>query len=294
MTDGIFEDTPVFLLTPEERDEKIGEVIQIYGPFISIDATKPVAVNGNMEFYREHDLSSIFLTTGGDRDKLRDTAEKSNGVHIIIPNASKHVMGLQTIVQDFSYINEGELDGFNLYARESHQGPQPEIGFKGKADTSGTAKVMLEHYRRMGASCDQINKIRLMEDQLKLGVPEEFITSHGWHTYWLYNVENGNPTLSELGDVMWDFVSKDKVFQGYNTMSNAVLGECSSISPDKTVFFDVIKDDYGKSLMITHNINGKAVYVNGALYDALPFAQRKIEEGVKGKAYMMEHISKAD
>jgi 4-hydroxy-tetrahydrodipicolinate reductase len=80
---------------------------------------------------------------------------------------------------------------------ESHQ--------KGKADTSGTAKAMVEkldgspgYFNQLGIPFrkDQIRMIREPEEQLRLGVPEDALTGHGWHTYTLH---------SEDGTVLFQF-----------------------------------------------------------------------------------------
>src|SRR3989344_3461630 len=62
---------------------------------------------------------------------------------------------------------------------------------KGKADTSGTAKAMVGYFNTLGIpfSVEQIRMIRDPQQQVAMGVPEEALTGHGWHTYTLKSKE---------------------------------------------------------------------------------------------------------
>jgi len=62
---------------------------------------------------------------------------------------------------------------------ESHQ--------KSKRDTSGTARAMVGYFNRLGIPfrVDQIEMIRDPDLQRGIGVPEEHLNGHGWHTYGL-------------------------------------------------------------------------------------------------------------
>ena len=63
------------------------------------------------------------------------------------------------------------------------------------------------------------------------------------------------------------------------------------LSSDETVGFSM-RYISGVMAALSHNINGRDVYVDGTLYDAIPFVQKKIDAGEKGKAYTMVDISK--
>jgi len=68
--------------------------------------------------------------------------------------------------------------GYSLEVKESHQ--------NGKADTSGTAKAMVRYFNNLGTpfSEDDIVKERNPELQKNdWGIPEAYLTGHGWHTY---------------------------------------------------------------------------------------------------------------
>jgi 4-hydroxy-tetrahydrodipicolinate reductase len=65
-----------------------------------------------------------------------------------------------------------------LEIKESHQ--------QGKADTSGTAKAMIGYFNDLGIpfSKDQITMERDPGIQRsEWGVPEPYLSGHGWHTY---------------------------------------------------------------------------------------------------------------
>jgi 4-hydroxy-tetrahydrodipicolinate reductase len=73
----------------------------------------------------------------------------------------------------------GLFAGYRLTVRESHQ--------RGKADTSGTARALVGCFNAMGVAFDerQIEMLRDPEAQRRLGVPEDHLAGHGWHTYTL-------------------------------------------------------------------------------------------------------------
>lgn len=52
------------------------------------------------------------------------------------------------------------------------------------------------------------------------------------------------------------------------------------VSPDGTVVFE-----------FTHNVNGRDVYAEGTL-DAIAFLDKKVKEGVQGKAFTMIDVLK--
>ena len=68
---------------------------------------------------------------------------------------------------------------YTMEITESHQSM--------KADTSGTAKAMVGHFKQMGPEfeMDQIKMLRETEEQKAFGVPEEYLNGHAWHTYTL-------------------------------------------------------------------------------------------------------------
>lgn len=73
----------------------------------------------------------------------------------------------------------GAFQGYTLEVLESHQ--------RTKADTSGTAKAVVQSFLELGLegfTVEQIQKVRNRADQVsKMHVPEEFLDGHAFHTY---------------------------------------------------------------------------------------------------------------
>lgn len=170
----------VKLLRPENRDQAIGEIKKLFGSFICVDYTHPTAVNDNAEFYCQHRLPFVMGTTGGDRQRLMDTVKQAALPAVIAPNMAKQIVGLQAIMEFAANEFPGLFAGYSLDVKESHQ--------MGKADTSGTAKAMVQYFNDMGVtfSAQDIRMERNPERQKSdWGIPEEHIGGHAWHTYTL-------------------------------------------------------------------------------------------------------------
>ena len=119
-------------------------------------------------------------TTGGDRDTLLYTVEKSDIAAVIAPNMAKQIVGFQAMMAWGADTFPGLFKGYDITIRESHQ--------KGKADTSGTAKAMVGYFDKLGLKCtaQDIEQERDPDKQRHdWGIPEEHLGGHGWHTYTL-------------------------------------------------------------------------------------------------------------
>jgi 4-hydroxy-tetrahydrodipicolinate reductase len=174
------ENSSIRLIRPEHKESEIAGIKQSHGAFLSVDYTHPSAVNQNAEFYCKYELPFVMGTTGGDRTQLEKTVLASSIVAVIAPNMAEPIVGLQAMVEFAADTFPNLFKGYHLEIRESHQ--------KGKADTSGTAKSMIGYFRKLGIaySEDQIIKVREPDIQKsQLGIPEEYLTGHGWHTYTL-------------------------------------------------------------------------------------------------------------
>ncbi len=169
----------ITIVSPETRDEKIKEIKAEQGEFITIDFTHPSAVNINGEFYIANELPFIMGTTGGDRDKLMSDVSTSELYSVIAPNMAKQIVGLQAMLENMNSTFPGIYKDYTLTVIESHQ--------KTKADTSGTAKAIVDTFNKMGIkpfSVDEIELVRIEEQQMEvMNVPEEFLTGHAFHTY---------------------------------------------------------------------------------------------------------------
>ncbi len=168
------------LVRPDIRDEKIKQIKTQYPKFIAIDYTHPTAVNGNALFYTQNQIPFVMGTTGGDRDALENTVKNSNTPSVIAPNMAKQIVGFQGMMEYAAKTFPDLFAGYSLKVVESHQ--------QMKADTSGTAKAIVDCFNGLGANFDisQIEKIRdpkIQENEWK--IPKAHLGGHGWHTYTL-------------------------------------------------------------------------------------------------------------
>lgn len=184
-------ETAVRLIRPDEKEEAIADIKEKEGEFISIDYTHPTAVNGNARFYCDNNLPFVMGTTGGDREQLEKTVLESKTTAVIAPNMAKQIVGFQAMMAYAAETFPGIFKDYTLTITESHQST--------KADTSGTAKAMVSYFNQMGIpfSPDEIVMVRAPEIQTgQLGIPEEYVGGHGWHTYSL---------VSKNGTVAFEF-----------------------------------------------------------------------------------------
>ena len=168
----------VKLIKPNERREAIESIKEAEGTVICVDYTHPSAVNDNASFYCENGLPFVMGTTGGDRAALVETVQKSDAAAVIAPNMAKQIVAFQAMMEYAAETFPDVFKGYGLEIKESHQ--------QGKADTSGTAKAMVGYFNQLGSpfAKDQIRMERDPEVQrTEWGVPEPYLSGHGWHTY---------------------------------------------------------------------------------------------------------------
>jgi len=168
------------LIGPDNADNDIGAIIEKSAPFICIDYTHPSAVNANAKFYCRHNLPFVMGTTGGDRDKLVQTAEGSSISAVIAPNMAKQIVGFQAMMAHAAENFPGLFNGYSLKVKESHQ--------HGKADTSGTAKAMVGYFNDLGMPCALEDIVQQRDPELQQsdwGIPKAYLSGHAWHTYTL-------------------------------------------------------------------------------------------------------------
>ena len=165
----------VTLFKPSERTD-MPECFIAHPPDICIDYTHPSAVASNIDFYIQNNLPFVMGTTGV-RPELEDKVRRSNISAVIAPNMAKPIVTLQAMMKYAADTFPDAFKGYTLSIVESHQ--------QGKADTSGTAKAMVEYFNRMGIpfTKDQIKMIRKPRVQEAMDVPKEHLKGHGWHTY---------------------------------------------------------------------------------------------------------------
>lgn len=180
ITQVAVDQTTVTLLKPSEREDNINEILESYPGCICVDYTHPTAVNDNAKFYVGHKIPFVMGTTGGDRQGLENIVNNGSVPAVISPNMAKQIVGLQAMLEYGANTFPQLFKGFTLSVKESHQ--------QAKADTSGTAKALVACFNQLGTdfNISNIEKIRDPEIQkADLGVPEQFIEGHGWHTYTL-------------------------------------------------------------------------------------------------------------
>jgi 4-hydroxy-tetrahydrodipicolinate reductase len=170
----------ITLIKPDARKTAIEEIRHQFGDFIAIDYTHPSAVNANARFYIHHHIPFVMGTTGGDRQKLETEVSQGNVPAVIAPNMAKQIVGFQAMMAFAADQFPGLFKGYTLEIKESHQ--------QGKADTSGTARAMVEYFNLLGVDFkpEQIQQIRDPDVQKnQWQVPEKYLSGHGWHTYTL-------------------------------------------------------------------------------------------------------------
>jgi 4-hydroxy-tetrahydrodipicolinate reductase len=166
------------LITPNDRENLIKKIIDEFMPFVSVDYTHPSCVNSNAEFYIMHDLAFVMGTTGGDREKLIKDVDNAKLSCVIAPNMAKQIVALQLMLENMQNNFPDLYKNYKLSVTESHQ--------KTKADTSGTAKAIVDTFNQTGIkqiSYDDIQKIRNEEEQVNFGVPPDYLSGHAFHTY---------------------------------------------------------------------------------------------------------------
>lgn len=165
----------------DSQNAAVAEMQTKYGKsLIIIDFTHPTAVNPNVDIYTERKCPFVMGTTGGDRAKMMKVTTDSETYAVIAPNMCKQIVAFQATMARMASDFPNAFGGYKMTLVESHQST--------KADTSGTAKAMVESFNQLGVdpfSVDEIQKIRDPEEQERFGVPKEHLNGHAWHTYTL-------------------------------------------------------------------------------------------------------------
>ena len=179
----------VRLVPASQREELVSAVEGLKtacGPknLIAIDFTHPSAVNANGKFYAEMNIPFVMGTTGGDREQLIGDMDEAKHFCVIAPNMAKQIVALQAGLEDLAKNFPGAFEGYKMHVRESHQ--------KTKADTSGTAKAIVDSLKQLSDDDFQVSdieKIRDDKESIDFGVPEEGLKGHAFHTYTLTSAD---------------------------------------------------------------------------------------------------------
>lgn len=137
---------------------------------LCIDYTHPSAVNSNANFYVKNAIPFVMGTTGGDRDQLMRDMQDAKHFAVIAPNMGKQIVAMQAALEDLSSKFPSAFSGYTLKVKESHQ--------KTKADTSGTAKAVIDSLKKLSDDnfeYDDIQMVRDDDEAVAFGVPEDSI-----------------------------------------------------------------------------------------------------------------------
>jgi len=171
------------------RDDDAGAVLESlkakHPGMIVVDYTLPAAINANADFYVKHATPFVMGTTGGDRAALLAGVKAAGHFAVIAPQMGKQVVAFQAAMKLMAESFPGAFKGYKLTVTESHQ--------SSKIDTSGTAKAIVESFNDLGCDFDisQVELVRDVPTQIgRMGVPEEFLLGHAYHTYRLTSPDN--------------------------------------------------------------------------------------------------------
>ena len=156
---------------------------------VVVDYTLPAAVNANADLYVKHAQPFVMGTTGGDRVKLLEDVATSGVPAVIAPQMGKQVVAFQAAMKLMATNFPGAFKGYTLTVTESHQ--------SSKVDTSGTAKAIVESFNELGCGFDIKDAVLVRDVPTQIapipngmGVPEEHILGHAFHTYRLTSPDN--------------------------------------------------------------------------------------------------------
>lgn len=168
---NIFDEDQINLMFKKIKDK--------YENIIIVDFTIPSAVENNISLYCRQELNFIIGTTGITIEKVIKVIKNTNINAVISPNMGKQIVAIQAMFEYISNTFPKCFEGYSLRIKESHQ--------QGKLDTSGTAKLLAGYLKELGADFDieEIEKVRDPERQIEMGIPEDYLDGHGWHTYTL-------------------------------------------------------------------------------------------------------------
>lgn len=180
----------VALQPPSEHSKSLERMRSKYERLIVVDYTHPNSANSNVELYAANGLSFVVGTTGADVQRMKDAVMKSlfsDTYAVIAPNMGKQIVAFQVMMKHMGEQFPGVFSGYTLTVTESHQST--------KADTSGTAKAVVESLCAMGVNRftnEDILKVRTKEESMSvMNVPEQHIDSgHAFHTYHLSSPDN--------------------------------------------------------------------------------------------------------
>lgn len=260
---------------------------------IAVDFTDKDAILPMMDLYANKlGIPVIQGTTGGDRKAMFKIAKDSGFAAVIAPNMAPPLVALMKMIEDFVILHKARwiLEKNNLsglYGWESHQGVHPYNNFRGKKGPSGTMGAFFDMLVEMGLTKAEIDKIRNRIAQLAIGVPERYLDGHGWHFYQLHAMQDfENPKtkgsenrwlIHELYCAIKSFLEDSKLFKDYSDYSFSNKMELGPVDLTSSFSIDLVNPEgdvrlgancYPNMINWIHNVNGRNVYVKGAVTTA--------------------------
>lgn len=235
-------------------------------PTIIIDVTHKSAIKENWK--NVYELLGLPLIVGTIGITKNDIGFVDFPVVIGSPNFAIQIADIIDTFENGLYPNF--LKGIHFGVTELHQGPDPENGLTGKTEFSGTADKMIEIFEGLGGKMSYKTYIRDPKIQKALGVPDEHLGGHAWHTYHFMSPSNEGGVLNIL-NLCEEIVLNAKHGTEWldperrNSEKSAVLERWNST---KTFQLRVEHDHY--NVWFSHNINGRDPYIDGLFFCVLP------------------------
>jgi 4-hydroxy-tetrahydrodipicolinate reductase len=226
---------------------------------IIIDASSEGVVNSNYAtYYLKTGFPIIFITTGVNKGAI--IGHKSP-ILLASPNCS---LPLVSVLKKFACLDASKMKVLGTSQKiyfgitESHQGPDISRGFLGKTGVSGTAKAMETYLTAEGCERLYFESIRTRKKQLAMGVPEDHLDGHAYHTYH-FMIRDDSDAFDYL---MSEILSIFNNLHNYGTFltpeSNHAL---QRVSEDGSLEF--ILDFDQNNVWLSHNVNGRRPYIDG-------------------------------
>lgn len=144
--------------------------------YVALDFSPKVIEH--IPLWAELKIPAVIGGTAFDAAKAREAVVKCGSVAVFAPNLAEPIVALQAILRKAATEFPGAFQGFSWSCVESHQAT--------KKDVSGTARSLLPTFSALGfvgANVENIKSIRDGEAQKQMGVPEQYLSGHGWHRY---------------------------------------------------------------------------------------------------------------
>ena len=170
----------ISLIKPDKKDSFLSDHTELMQSVIVIDYTHPTAVDSNCQWYYTNHIHFVLGTTGGNREQIIRAVKSSDICAVIAPNMGKQIVAFQAMMAFLAKEYPSLFNGYTMEITESHQ--------RGKADISGTARSLIPDFQKMGIDVHEHDIFMERNPEIQhhqLGVPEQFLDGHAWHTYTL-------------------------------------------------------------------------------------------------------------